>query len=198
MLNLKVYLHTLQTGALLCKVYKTKKKYIQKKKAIRFMQDDGIGGRYREKSPVGKEAWSCARYGRGHRTEVVRNNVGDLMSITHGCQQLTPLSSNNVTQLLDHFLLMYVKVLWKGTYMHSVLIFSFKLHIRKTENWNSTDVKIRANILCSECHCIYQLHIYLIDFLLNFTWKFWNWSKGVQNKFHTFTVSFAITWNTWK
>lgn len=56
MLNLNMYLHTLQTGALLCKVYKTKKKYIQKKKAIRFMQDDGIGGRYREKSPVGKEA----------------------------------------------------------------------------------------------------------------------------------------------
>lgn len=48
------------------------------------MQEDGVEGRHGEKSHVGKEAWSCAYYGRGHRTEVVRNSVEDL-SITHSC-----------------------------------------------------------------------------------------------------------------
>jgi len=52
MLNLNVYLHVLQTGTLVCKVYKTKKKSIQKKKAVGFMQEDGIAGR--EKSHVRK------------------------------------------------------------------------------------------------------------------------------------------------
>lgn len=51
----------LQTGVLVCKVYKTKKKNNQKKKATGFMPEDGVGGRHGEKSHVGKEAQSCGK-----------------------------------------------------------------------------------------------------------------------------------------
>lgn len=40
MLNLNMYLDTLQTGALVCTVYKNKKKNTQKKKGSGFMQED--------------------------------------------------------------------------------------------------------------------------------------------------------------
>lgn len=76
MLNLNMYLDTLQTGALVCTIYKNKKKKHPEGKRFRV-----YAGRHREKSHVGKEAWTCAYYGGGHRTEVVRNSVKDLMSI---------------------------------------------------------------------------------------------------------------------
>lgn len=59
------------------------------------MQEDGIGGRHRINIHVGKEAEHNMI--RGHRREVVRNSMKDLMPITHSCWQLTPLTSNNVT-----------------------------------------------------------------------------------------------------
>lgn len=87
--------------------------------------------------------------------------------------QLTPLASH-VTHLLDHIPLMYFKVLWKRdlyNHIRSVPIFSLEVHIRTrnrvqmplTVNWNYTYIKTKANILCSESHCIYWLSIYLPD-----------------------------------
>lgn len=49
------------------------------------MQEYGVGGRHRKRSNVGKEAWRCAYYGRGHRTELVRYSVENSVSITHSC-----------------------------------------------------------------------------------------------------------------
>lgn len=96
------------------------------------------------------------------------------MSLTAGCEQLTPLLavtslseqdtfSRSMAQCFENGLSFCSGLFVSSTYSHK------KYRFLLAVNWKGTHVKTKPNVHCSEHHCVYQLSIYLIDSLLNFT-----------------------------